>query len=180
MAISVTLELEGIAVLRGLVVGVGGAAIVVAGLVGCSSKKSDTSSEKASQAPSSAVSATSGSVTASAGSGTAKVTIDGKPKEVQGQIGCTTAGGNLNIGIGDAATGIAVVMTPDASKVTSVGLGNVDGVVLGFQDGAAGGATATATKDGNTYKVSGTATGVDMANPMQPMTKPFEIEVTCP
>ena len=33
---------------------------------------------------------------------------------------------------------------------------------------------------GNTYKISGTATGVDMANPMQPMNKPFEIQVTCP
>lgn len=164
---------------RGLVVGVGGAAILVAGLAGCSSKKEETSSEKASQAPSSAVSATSGSVTASAGSGTAKVSIDGKPQEVSGQIACTTAGGNLNIGIGDATTGVAVVMSPDASKVTSVGLGNVNGVALGFQDGA-GGASAKATKDGNTYTVSGTATGVDMANPMTPMTKPFEIVVTCP
>ena len=26
----------------------------------------------------------------------------------------------------------------------------------------------------------GTATGVDMANPMEPTKKPFEIEVTCP
>ncbi len=164
---------------RGLVVGVGGVAIMVAGVVGCSSKKEETSSEKASMAPSSAMSATSGTVTASAGSGTAKVSIDGEPKEVTGSIACTTAMGNLNIGIGDTATGIAVVMSPDASKVTSVGLGNVNGTVLGFQDGASG-ASATATKDGNTYKISGTATGVDMANPMQPMTKPFEIEVTCP
>ena len=60
-----------------------------------------------------------------------------------------------------------------------MGLGNVNGVVLGFQDGASG-ASASATKDGNTYKVTGTASGVDMANPMQPMTKPFEIEITCP
>ena len=116
---------------------------------------------------------------ASAARSAAKVTIDGKPKEVQGQIACTTAGGNLNIGIGDASTGIAVVMSPDATKVTSVGLGNVNGAVLGFQDGA-GGASATATKDGNTYKITGTATGVDMANPTQPLTEPFEIEVTCP
>ena len=28
--------------------------------------------------------------------------------------------------------------------------------------------------------ISGTASGVDMANPMQPITKPFEIAVTCP
>lgn len=165
--------------LRGLVVGVGGVAIMVVGVVGCSSKKEETSSEKASMAPSSAMSATSGTVTASAGSGTAKVSIDGEPKEVTGSIACTTAMGNLNIGIGDTATGIAVVMSPDASKVTSVGLGNVNGTVFGFQEGASG-ASATATKDGNTYKISGTATGVDMANPMQPMTKPFEIEVTCP
>lgn len=164
---------------RGLVVGVGGAAIVVAGLVGCSSKTTETSSEKAKEAPSSAMSATSGSVTASAGTGTAKVSIDGQPQDIKGQIACTTAMGNLSIGIGDTTTGIAVVMSPDASKVTSVALGNVNGAALGFQDGV-GGAEASATKDGNTYKISGTATGVDMANPMQPMTKPFEIEVTCP
>ena len=164
---------------RGVTVGVGSAAILIAGLVGCSSKKAETSSEKASQAPSSAVSATSGTVTASAGAGTAKVSIDGQPKEVNGQIACTTAMGNLNIGIGDTATGIAVVMSPDASKVTSVGLGNVNGTVLGFQDGASG-ASASATKNGNTYTITGTAAGVDKANPMQPMTKPFEIEVTCP
>ena len=39
---------------------------------------------------------------------------------------------------------------------------------------------AKAEKDDKTYKISGNATGVDMANPMQPVTKPFEIEVTCP
>ena len=171
--------------IRGLLVGIGGAAVMVAGLVGCSSdKKTESSSSSASASmtmskPSAAVSATSGTMTASAGSGTAKVSIDGQPKDITGQIACTTAMGNLNIAIGDAATGIAVVMSPDASKVSSVGLGNVNGVVLGFQDGASG-ASASATKDGNTYKVTGTASGVDMANPMQPMTKPFEIEITCP
>ena len=170
---------------RGFIVGVGAAAVMVAGLAGCSSdKKTESSSGSASASmtmsmPSTAVSATSGTMTASAGSGTAKVSIDGQPKDVTGQIACTPAMGNLNIAIGDAATGIAVVMSPDASKVSSVGLGNVNGVVLGFQDGASG-ASASATKDGNTYKVTGTASGVDMANPMQPMTKPFEIEVTCP
>jgi len=72
-----------------------------------------------------------------------------------------------------------VVMSEDASTVKSVGLGNINGVALGFQEGAPGG-SASATKDGNDYKITGTATGVDMANPMQPMTKPFEIAVTCP
>nr|WP_235677299.1 lipoprotein LpqH [Mycobacterium tuberculosis] len=38
---------------------------------------------------------------------------------------------------------------------------------------------ASATKDGSHYKITGTATGVDMANPMSPVNKSFEIEVTC-
>jgi lipoprotein LpqH len=42
------------------------------------------------------------------------------------------------------------------------------------------GGEASATKDGNTYKISGKATGVDLSNPLQPLTKPFEIAVTCP
>lgn len=168
--------------IRSLVVGVGGAAIVVAGLAGCSSKKTEGSTsthESSAPAPSSAVSATSGSVTAAAGAGTATVTIDGKPQDVQGQVVCATVGSNFSIAIGAQATGIAVMMAPDASQVTSVGLGNVNGVALGYQAGAPGG-SATATKDGQTYTISGTATGVDMANPMQPATKPFEIKVTCP
>lgn len=161
--------------LRGLVIGVGSAALVVAGLTGCSSDKK--AEDKAATA--SAATATSGSVSASAGAGTAKVTIDGEPMDVQGQVACASNGGTFTIGVGDAATGIGIVMAEDASKVNSVGLGNVNGVALGFQEGAPGG-SATATKDGKTYTVTGTATGVDMANPMQPVTKPFAIAVSCP
>ena len=150
-------------------VAVGGTAFVVAGLTGCSGKGTSAS----------ATTSTSAQASASVGSGTATVTIDGKTKEMAGQVACTTAGGNLTIALGQQATGVAVVMAEDASKVTSVGLGNVDGVVLGFQDMAPGG-SATATKDGKSYTITGTASGVDMANPMQPITKPFDIEVTCP
>ncbi len=92
---------------------------------------------------------------------------------------CTAMGGNMNIAIGDAATGIAAVVSEDGSKVTSVGLGNVNGVTLGYQAGTGQG-EAKATKDGSNWKISGTATGIDMANPMQPVNKPFEIEVACP
>ena len=89
-------------------------------------------------------------------------------------------GGNTNIAIGNASTGIgAVVSSGDNPSVVSVGLGNVNGVTLGYQSGAGQG-DAKVEKDGKTYKISGTATGVDMANPMQPVNKKFEIEVTCP
>lgn len=155
--------------------GVGGAAIVVAGLTGCSSEKK--AEEKS--APASAATATSGSVSASAGAGTAKVTIDGETKDFEGQILCATAMGNLNISIGDSSTGIQLVMNPDASKVSSVALGNIDGVALTYQEGAPGG-SADVARNGKNYTVTGTATGIDMANPMSPTMKPFEIEVTCP
>jgi len=152
---------------RGFVVAVGGMAIVVAGLSGCSSedKKSETTGETS---------------TAAAAEGKSTVTIDGTDQAVQGTIVCSSMGGNTNIAIGDAATGIAAVVSEgDSPTVQSVGLGNVNGVTLGYQSGTGQG-EAKAEKAGNTYKISGTATGVDMANPLQPVNKPFEIEVSCP
>ena len=152
---------------RGFVVAVGGLAIVIAGLSGCSSedKKSETTGETS---------------TAAAAEGKSTVTIDGTDQAVQGTVVCSSMGGNMNIAIGDAATGIAAVVSEgDSPTVQSVGLGNVNGVVLGYTSGTGQG-EAKAEKDGNTYKISGTATGVDMANPLQPVNKPFEIEVSCP
>jgi lipoprotein LpqH len=158
------------------VVAIGGAAIVIAGLSGCSS-------EKKSESPTTSAETTTGAGTASAtaapsGGGT-KVTIDGQDQNVKGTVVCSAMGGNMNIAIGDAATGIAAVLSEDGATVQSVGLGNVNGVTLGYQSGTGQG-EAKATKDGSAYKISGTATGIDMANPMQPVNKPFEIDVTCP
>jgi ipoprotein LpqH len=48
-------------------------------------------------------------------------------------------------------------------------------VTLAYTSGTGQG-NASATKDG---QIKRTATGVDMANPMQPVSKPFEIEVNC-
>jgi lipoprotein LpqH len=99
---------------------------------------------------------------------------------VNGTVVCASMGGNVNIAIGEATTGIAAVVSEgDSPAVQSVGLGNVNGVVLGYQQGTGQG-EAKVEKDGNTYKISGSATGVDMANPMAPVTKPFELEITCP
>ncbi len=156
---------------RGLTVAVAGAAILAAGISGCSSNKSTTSSSGTS-------SGTSASASAGGAAGT-KVLIDGKDQNVSGSVVCTTAGGNVNIAIGGAATGIAAVLTDaDPPQVKSVGLGNVNGVTLGYTSGTGQG-NASATKSGSSYKITGTATGVDMANPMQPVNKPFEIDVTC-
>ncbi len=159
---------KGAQVKRGLTVAVAGAAILVAGLSGCSDNKSNTSSG-------------SSSATSSGGGGASgtKVIIDGQDQHVTGTTVCTTAAGNVNIAIGGQATGIAAVLT-DANppEVKSVGLGNVNGVTLAYTSGTGQG-KAEATKNGNAYKITGTATGVDMANPMSPVNKPFEIDVTC-
>ncbi|ETW23840.1 hypothetical protein MGAST_12005 [Mycobacterium gastri 'Wayne'] len=160
---------KGAQVKRGLTVAVAGAAILAAGLSGCSSNKSASGGGS-----SSATSASAGGA-----SGT-KVIIDGQDQHVTGSVVCTTAAGNVNIAIGGAATGIAAVLTDtNPPQVKSVGLGNVNGVTLGYTSGTGQG-KAEASKSGSTYKITGTATGVDMANPMQPVNKPFEIDVTCP
>jgi lipoprotein LpqH len=154
---------------REATIAVAAAAILAAGISGCSDNKSTSSG-----------SGSSGSTSATASSGGGpSVSIDGKNQNVTGSVVCTTAGGSVNIAIGGAATGIAAVLT-DASppEVKSVGLGNVNGVTLAYTAGTGQG-NATATKTGTSYKITGNATGVDMANPMQPVNKPFEINVTC-
>lgn len=112
-----------------------------------------------------------------------KVVIDGKDQNVNGQVVCSSAAGKVNIAIsGSGASGAtagigAVLTTASPPVVTSVGLGNINGVTLGV-GGTSG--KAQATKDGNTYKITGTASGVDMKNPTAPVNKSFELDVTCP
>jgi ipoprotein LpqH len=160
---------------RGFVAAVGGMAIVMAGLSGCSSDESTSEGD----ATTTSAAATSETATASSGESETTVTIDGQDQDVAGTVVCTAMGGNMNIAIGDAATGIAAVVSEDGSTVQSVGLGNVNGVTLGYQNGTGQG-EATAEKDGSNWTITGTATGVDMANPMEPVNKPFEIAVVCP
>jgi lipoprotein LpqH len=166
---------KGARVKRSITIAAAATAIVVVGLSGCSTKKSTTSSQEASSNQSSVAAASPGG-----GAAKAKVTIDGKDQNVNGMVACTAMGSNVNIAIGDAATGIGAVLT-DANPpgVKSVGLGNVNGVTLGYTSGTGQG-NANATKNGSGYKISGTATGIDMSNPMQPVNKPFEIDLTCP
>lgn len=147
-----------------ILVGIVAAATVVAGLAGCSSNKSGTSTG-----------------TSSPAAVANKVVIDGQTQSVTGQVSCTPANGNVNIGIGDPSTGIgAVVSSADPPVVQAVGLGNLTGVTLGYAAGAPGQGNAQATKSGNSYTIKGTATGISTANPQQALTKSFEMDVTCP
>lgn len=153
---------------HGIVVGIAGVAVVVGACAGCSSNKSTTGSSSSSS-PSAAG---------------PQVIVDGQPQNDSGQVTCTPAGDNINIGIGDATAGVgAVVSNANPPIVHSVGLGSVNGVTLGFSDAAPNqGGNAGAAVSGKSYAINGTATGTDMSNPQQPqqVTKSFEMDVTCP
>ncbi len=155
---------------RGIVLGVAGVAVAVAACAGCSSNKSSTG-------------ASSSSAPAAAPPGP-QVIVDGQTQNITGQVTCTVAGANTNIGIGDAENGIGAVVSNDNPPIVhAVGLGSVNNVALGFSDAAADQATnAGAEVKGKAYQIKGTASGVDMSNPEQPkpVTKPFVMNVTCP
>ncbi|MDH6196533.1 lipoprotein LpqH [Mycobacterium frederiksbergense] len=165
---------------RELLVAVGGAAIVIAGLSGCSSnEKKDTSgtTTTATAQVTKTTTAQAGGVTAATGTGTARVNIDGKDHQVEGTVVCATVAGNVSLTVGQGTTGVSATLSEgDNPSVTALALGNVDGVSLGYTPGVPGG-SAEATKDGNKYTIKGEATGMDGMNAV---TKPFELEVSCP
>ncbi|KJX74839.1 lipoprotein LpqH [Mycobacterium lepromatosis] len=107
-----------------------------------------------------------------------KVTIGGQPQNVSGPVMCSTTNGKFSIAIGDMITGVIVGLEPDASVVHNAGLGTIDGVVIAFTEGVPG-ENASATKNGNTYQITGIASSVDNTNTGQQVHKPFEIEATC-
>lgn len=147
------------------------AAVTIAvGVAGCSSgnKASGPSSSSAKPASTSAPAAAPGE---------AKVRVDGQPQNVSGPVVCATNNGKFSIAIGEAITGVIVDLEPDASAVHDVGLGTIDGVVMSFTEGAPGN-NAGATKNGNSYHITGTATGIN--NVGLEVTKPFTIDATCP
>ena len=153
---------------HGIVVGVAGVAVVVAGCAGCSSNKSNTG---ASNSPPPAATGP-------------QVIVDGKNQNVSGPVTCTPAGNKINLGIGDAVNGVGAVISNDNPPIVhAVGLGTVDGITLGYSDAAQGqGGSAGAAVSGKSYQIKGTAVGSNMNNPQQPqqVSKPFELDMTCP
>jgi lipoprotein LpqH len=159
----------------GSLVAVCGAAIVLVGLAGCSDNKSGSNSSPSSSSRSVTVSASATSAPSAA-----RVVIDGQYQNVQGKVTCTTVAGNVTITIGEGTTGIAAVISDSEPPVVhSVALGNVNGAVLGYQEGVNQG-NAQATKDGHSYRITGVAAGVNTSDLLHPVTKSFEIDVTCP
>jgi ipoprotein LpqH len=154
-----------------------GAATIVAGVLGCSSgNKASGPSSSATASPGATASAI-GSSASPAAAGQPQVTIGGQPQMFGAPVVCSTTDGKFSIAIGDMLTGVIVGLEPDGSAVHNAGLGTVNGVVMSFTEGVPGN-SATATKTGNNYQITGTASGVDNAG--QQVNKDFTIDVTCP
>lgn len=98
-------------------------------------------------------------------------------------VSCVKQGGKINVGSGSIGgqQGLGVVMTDEATpKVESLGL-VVDGNALAVNNmmGADIG-SAEVKVDGDTYTITGEASGADITNPMAGMiTKKFTITLSC-
>jgi ipoprotein LpqH len=142
-----------------------GAAVLAAALAGCASGHINVGGQSVST------------------NGHAKVIVDGKDQNINGSVTCQKAGGELQIGIGQPGSASTVaVQATDANPpaIHQIALGTVDNVTLAYQQGSPG-ASATATQNGDDYKFTGTATGMDKNNMMAGLvSKPFEVDVTCP
>ncbi|OBA82147.1 hypothetical protein A9W99_12160 [Mycobacterium sp. 1164966.3] len=116
--------------------------------------------------------------------GTAKLVVDGKDQKAQGPVECPAREGIIDIKIRGSDSGIGAAVTQgDNPVVNYVGVGTFDGVSMGYLRSVDPTGKADATKNGNTYKISGVATGrnmTDLANPGPMVSKPFEMTVTCP
>ncbi|KQH80512.1 hypothetical protein AO501_07965 [Mycobacterium gordonae] len=112
----------------------------------------------------------------------ATVIIDGQQHKVDGQLACTTYD-DLNetvISIGTAPKDVLIAVTiGDKPTVKRVTLQNIIGDYNLFAVYPEhGDNTATATKNGKTYSLTGKAWGAN--NSGQELTVPFQVTVTCP
>ncbi len=149
-------------------------------LVGCSD---DKPADKATDKPAAAAEP-AGDAKVSTG-GNTQVKVDGK--DLAGldlnSVTCVKQGGKINVGsaaIG-GQQGLGVVMTDEATpKVESLGL-VYDGSALAVSESMGMKVGSAEVKvDGDTYTITGEASGADMANPAAGMiNKPFSITVSC-
>lgn len=110
--------------------------------------------------------------------------LDREPQHIQGPVTCDTRDDTRRIKIGDPdTTGVEVGLSSDESTLRYVDLGNRGGVYLAlFNDGSdvvdASTSPGTVRKTGNTYVVSGYASGNTADQNTTRLY--FEISVACP
>jgi len=113
--------------------------------------------------------------------GQAKITIGGEVQSLTAPVRCSPMGVGEGMSIG-GDSGVTVMLgrsdtdSPDVEIVTFKGVAGVDLLRVEPGDSAA---HATATKHGNSYTFTGTATGLKQYSSTE-VTREFEIDLTCP
>jgi lipoprotein LpqH len=150
----------------------------IIGTTGSNQGKVSTPFEVDAVCSSSASPGTSGTSSPSAG-GQTKVIIDGQDQGVTGNVDCIMSSGTINIVIqADPASYNAELTDANPPDVRNVMLSNPkNGLSLNYMAGMGEG-SAQATRDGNNFKITGTATGTAGSNKGQ-VSKPFEIDAAC-
>jgi len=110
--------------------------------------------------------------------GTAQVTVNGQNIGTTEAVQCTPAGSLTTIITGDQTSGITtLVSNKDELTAEAVSINNVGGFTGSYNAGLGG--TAKVTMTGRTYDISGTADGLDTANPSFRTSGTFAIKVAC-
>ena len=110
---------------------------------------------------------------------TASVTVDGHDAKIQ-VVKCGQLGWNRTIDIGGDFSGATAVVDQSAHPftATSVHIKNLGGFT-GMYSAGGGGGGATASLNGDTFTIAGSANGFKTDKPGEPATADFKITVTC-
>ncbi|MFC6011472.1 lipoprotein LpqH [Nocardia lasii] len=131
----------------------------------------------------------SGSAAPAPASGKSSASVDGKDVTAKFDTTCAKQGGVLALALTDAANAtygtLSVSASVEGDTVQAVAIGGTQGganglpYAVGFGNGQPGG-SATLTKDGNTYRITGEGVSADMTNPMAgPTTAKFDVTFAC-
>lgn len=115
--------------------------------------------------------------------GSYEATVDGKAIEVENEtILCQEAAGSMNLTVAPEGAGTAsitaVLSTDENLTVKALGMVDGEGNTLAYAESSPMG-SATASKDGDTYTMSGEGLLSNGSNPTTGETKPFEVKITC-
>lgn len=115
--------------------------------------------------------------------GSYEATVDGKAIEVENEtILCQEAAGSMNLTVAPEGAGTAsitaVLSTDENLTVKALGMVDGEGNTLAYAESSPMG-SATASKEGDTYTMSGEGLLSNGSNPTTGETKPFEVKITC-
>jgi ipoprotein LpqH len=113
--------------------------------------------------------------------GDAHVILNKVELPAAGNVGCHTDAGVTTVTVDTTPKTTVVLSDESTPTVRSVRIGEpgAEAPSVAYVPGLSG-AAAKATRDGNSYTVTGTGMGAVAPNPDKPVEMPFEVSATCP